>query len=180
MHFIMMGGDDSDREEIDLLIHKLTTARQRVPEKATPAADQPVASRQVEPPPVDTWTNARRLMPSMLTPSVWKGFAFGSAISLPHLPDLSRFFRLPGPVTMVRMWVGLGLVYSVSMTFWPYPKTYWLGLVLYLLSLALALVAGIWGARLSWDERLGSAQTIALGSVLWTIWLAAVETLPLI
>jgi hypothetical protein len=81
---------------------------------------------------------------------------------------------------MVRMWVGLALVYSASMTLWPYPKTYFWGLVLYLLSLALALVAGIWGARLSWEARLGSAHTVALGAVVLAVALAAAETLPLL
>jgi hypothetical protein len=33
------------------------------------------------------------------------------------------------------------------------------------LCLALALVAGVWGARLSWEQRLGAAHTLALGTV---------------
>jgi hypothetical protein len=191
--FSTMGGDDSDHEEIDLLIRRLTT-RARVPPKATPAVSpplawptpaqppgvQPVASQQVERRPVGRWTNARALMPSVLTAGLARGFAFGPAISLPHLPDLSRVFRIPGPVTMVRMWVGLGVVHSAAMTFWPYPKTYFWGLVLYLLSLALVLVTGVWGARLSWEARLGAAHTIALGTVVWAIALAAAETLPLL
>jgi uncharacterized membrane protein len=81
---------------------------------------------------------------------------------------------------MVRMWVGLGVVHSAAMTFWPYPKTYFWGLVLYLLSLALVLVTGVWGARLSWEARLGAAHTVALGTVVSAIALAAAETLPLL
>jgi hypothetical protein len=65
------------------------------------------------------------------------------------------------------------------MTYWPYPKTYWLGLLLYFLSLGLVLVSGIWGARLSWDARLGTAHTIALGTVAWAIGLAAAVMWPL-
>jgi hypothetical protein len=78
------------------------------------------------------------------------------------------------------MWVGLAAIYSVSMTFWPYPKTYVLGMVLYLLSLGLLVVAGAWGARLSWDGRLGGAHTIAIGTVVWSILLATVEAVQLI
>jgi hypothetical protein len=78
------------------------------------------------------------------------------------------------------MWVGLGASYGAAMAFWPYPKTYLWGLVLYLLSLGLVLVAGAWGARLSWQERLGSAHTVALVTVLWALVLAAAEILPLL
>jgi hypothetical protein len=86
---------------------------------------------------------------------------------------------MPEPVTLARMWVALGAAYSASMTFWPYPKTYLWGMVLYLLCLGLALVASIWGARLSWDARLGSAHTVALGTTFWAVTLAIVEALPL-
>jgi len=169
----IMDGPDSDREEIDLLVRELM--EERVPQKA--AAVQPVASQQAELRPGSRWTTVRLLMPSRRRPGFGKRFAFGSAISLPQLPDLNRFFRMPGPVTMVRLWVLLGAVHCASMTFWPYPKTYFWGLVLYLLSLALVLVTGIWGARLSWDARLGAAHTVALGTVLWAVTLAA-ETVP--
>ena len=116
----------------------------------------------------------------MPTPDVAPRFAFASAISLPQVPDLTRLFRMPGPVIVTRMWVGLGAVYGGAMTYWPYPKTYLWGLVSYLLSLGLVLVTGIWGARLSWEARLGAAHTIALATVLWAITLAAAVTLPLI
>jgi hypothetical protein len=81
---------------------------------------------------------------------------------------------------MLRMWVGLGALHCASMTFWPYPKTYLWGLVLYILSLGLVLVTGVWGARLSWEARLGAAHTVALGTVLWAVTLAATDTMRLI
>jgi hypothetical protein len=120
------------------------------------------------------------LMPSRPAPGFSSLGALGSAINLPHLPDLSRFVRMPGHVAMVRMWVGLGALHSAAMTFWPYPKTYLWGLVLYLLSLGLAVAAGAWGARLSWESRLGAAHTIALSTVLWAVLLAAAEAIPLL
>jgi len=124
--------------------------------------------------------NVRQLMPSMPKSGLAKSFALGSAINVPDLPDLSRFIRPPGPVAMVRMWVGLAVVHGASMTFWPYAKTYLWGLVLYLLSLGLVLVAGIWGARLSWDARLGAAHTVSLLTVFWAVALAVAEILPLL
>jgi hypothetical protein len=130
------------------------------------------------------WTNVRLLMPSR--PAAWAPpFAFEHAASLPHgstlsaFFDFSRVFRTPGPVTMARMWAGLAAAYSASLTFWPYPKTYLWGMVFYLLCLGLALVASVWGARLSWDARLGGAHTVALGTALWAVMLGTVLALPL-
>jgi hypothetical protein len=53
-------------------------------------------------------------------------------------------------------------------------------MVFYILSLGVALVAGIWGARLTWDARLGSAHTVALGSAVWAVTLSAAEVMPLV
>jgi hypothetical protein len=53
-------------------------------------------------------------------------------------------------------------------------------MVLYLLCLGLALVASIWGARLSWDARLGAAHTVALCTAVWAVTLVTVEALPLV
>lgn len=173
----MMGIEDFDREEIDLLVRELMEGRRANPASAQPLVDQPIALQQVEQRPGSRWTNVRLLMPSRRTPGLGKRFAFASAISLPQLPDLNHVFRNLGPVAMVRLWVGLGALHSASMTFWPYPKTYLWGMVLYLLSLGLVVVTGVWGARLSWDKRLGAAHTIALSTVVWAVTLAA-ETVP--
>jgi hypothetical protein len=169
-----MDRHELDCEEIELLVSELT-AKQYAPVKAPVLP--PVVSPHVDLRP-GRWTNVQVAMPAWSKPPVDRRFAFASAISLPQLPDLSHIFRMPGPVAMVRIWVGLGAVHSALMTFWPYPKTYLLGLVLYILSLALVLVTGIWGARLSWDARLCAAHTVALGTAGWAVALAAVETLP--
>ena len=124
-------------------------------------------------------------MPSKPARAHKKLFAFASrvtlpAVRLPRVADLTAVFPIPGRVTVARMWVGLGALNGGAMAFWPYPKTYLWGLVLYVAALGLALAAGVWGARLSWDERLGGAHTIALGTVAWTITLGVALTLPLI
>jgi hypothetical protein len=170
-----MDRHEYDREEIDLLVSELT-AKRHMP--VNPPVAQPVATPQPDLRPGSRWTNVQVVMPSWSKPTVGRRFALASAINLPHLPDLSRLIPTFGPVAMVRIWVGLGAVHSALMTFWPYPKTYLLGLVLYLLSLALVLVTGIWGARLSWDARLGAAHTVALGTAGWAVALAAIEALP--
>jgi hypothetical protein len=188
-----MGGDNSDREEIDLLIRGLE-ARPLVPRKASaplsqppdrsvpaqPPSDPPVAGHQVDPRRWSSWPEAPLLMPSRPAPAPWTALASRPAISLPRLPDLTRFFRMPGQVSMARLWVGLGALDAAAMTFWPYPKTYFWGVVVYLLSLGLVAVTGVWGARLTWDTRLGAAHTIALGTVVWAVTLATALTLPLV
>jgi hypothetical protein len=156
---------DRDGAEIDDLVRELMTKRFEAAKTAAPR-------------PVSRWSNIRMRMPSAPAASAHRG-ASAPAISLPLLPHVRDMFRLPGEVTMARMWVGLGAVYAAAMTYWPYPKTYWLGLLLYFLSLGLVLVSGIWGARLSWDARLGTAHTIALGTVAWAIGLAAAVMWPL-
>ena len=80
---------------------------------------------------------------------------------------------------MARMWVVLAAAYGASLTFWPYPKTYLWGMVLYLLCLGLGLVTSVWAARLSWDARLGAAHSVALVTALWAVTLATIETLAL-
>jgi len=105
-----------------------------------------------------------------------------SALRLPGLR--LQGLRLPGPIEtappalVVRAWVALGTLLSVAMPYWPYPKTYGIGLLLYLFAVALVVVAGSWAAKLTWDERLGGAHTVSLGIVLWAIALVTKETLP--
>lgn len=165
-----MGADKTDGRDIDLLIEGLTEG---------PAPKAPAR-------PVNRWSNVRLLRPA--TPAHGPSRAYASsAVSLPEMPDVGRFvtllagyFRLPSQLTMVRMWVGLGLVHGAAMTAWPYPRTYFWGLALYLFSLALVLVAGVWGARLSWDARLGGAHVVALGTVFWALFLGCAVVLPLL
>jgi len=171
---------DSDREEIDLLVRGLARAEWMQP-KAASGAGQEAADAELRP--GSRWTNVRIMMPA--APSARPANRFGAAAAallsrLPALPNPARMFTTPGSAMLVRMWVGLGAVYSASLTFWPYPKTYFWGLGFYLISLALMLVTGVWGARLSWEARLGAAHTVALGTVLWAVGVAATQTLPLI
>lgn len=184
--FIMVG-DDSDGEEVDLLIRALIARRPAHtsgPSSAGPA-QSPFAQMAA---PQTTYRAGRKLPDASILlsprrgPGAWKRLrgALASAIALLRLPEVNHFLDTSGHVIGVRMWVALGALNAGALAYWPYPKTYLVGLVSYLMSLGLALAAGVWGARLSWDERLGGAHTIALGTVAWTIALGAGVTLPLI
>ena len=194
-----MAVDDIDRREVDRLVRELTEAK-------PPAVPTPAVSRtSAEPAPerhaprvARRWTSARILMPARTAPGPRKAFA--ALPRLPELPELSlpalrspgfrlSALRLPGlrppgpieaapPALVVRAWVALAVLLSAAMPYWPYPKTYGVGLLLYLFAVALVVVAGTWAAKLTWDERLGGAHTVSLGIVLWAIALVTKEALP--
>jgi hypothetical protein len=197
-----MANDDFDRQEVDRLVRGLSAPEPpAVPQPAvSQASAEPPAQPPAQPPPapqvhrVSRWTSARILMPAMRTAGPRKTFA--SAIGLPDLPALRLpnlpalrlpdlpALRLPAlteatrRVLIIRAWVTLGLLLSVSLPYWPYPKTYLLGMLLYLFAVALLVVAGVWSAKLTWDVRLGGAHTVSIGIVLWAIALVAAETMP--
>jgi hypothetical protein len=177
-----MASNSFDSEEIDLLVRELA-AKEWVSTTGTPAGSVPIA--QNPPRPGSRWSNVRIMMPAIQTPRFRRRLARKTMVMLgrlpkwPKLPVLNRFVKTPSPATMVRMWVGLGAVYSAMLTFWPYQRTYVWGILFYLASLALVVVSGVWGARLSWEARLGAAHTVALGTVLWAVRLASTQMLPL-
>lgn len=76
------------------------------------------------------------------------------------------------------MFVGLGLVLGAAMAFWPYTNTCSWGLGLYLSAVLLVVISGAWGAKLTWDARLGAAHTLALLVVFWGLTLVTAAVLP--
>jgi hypothetical protein len=74
--------------------------------------------------------------------------------------------------------VGLGVVVAVALTQWPHARACGVGLLAYLLAVAVVLVTGFWGATASWRGRLAFAHVIALSTILWALALAAYEVLP--
>jgi len=174
-----MASDDFDLEEVDRLVEELA----RPIRPAPPVAPAPVVPAPETPAltPGQRWTTARVLMPAARIEPKERKFAFLSRITLPGLP------RIPIPAALThmqpaarsaRLFVGLGVVLSAAMPFWPYAHGWSWGLVFYLSAIALNLVAGIWGAKLTWDERLPAAHTVAVGIVLWGVGLLAAETVP--
>jgi len=190
----------AEGSEVDLLVRELM-AGPRPPVAKAPSANRPGAALHAsrptsafasiasaddpmprEPQVSRGWSNVRLLMPSRRQSRAdWRAAVatvIGVARQSRPVRFITQFLHVPGPVALVRMWVGLGVVYSASLAFWPFPKTYLWGLVLYVLCLGLMLVSGVWGARLSWHARLGAAHTVALATVFWAVGLAAAETLP--
>jgi hypothetical protein len=188
-----MANDEFDRREVDRLVRELSEP----PKPPEPAPAQPAAERAVRH--VSRWTTARILMPA--TRSAEPRRTLASMLNLPKLPALAalglpnlpapRLPNLPAlslpalaeatsPAVIVRAWVTLGILLSVSLPYWPYPKTYLLGMLAYIFAVALLVVAGVWSAKLTWEVRLGGAHTISLGIVLWAIVLVAADTLPLV
>jgi hypothetical protein len=185
-----MASDDYDLDDVDRLVRELCappTPVRAAPTAASGASDG-AAEHQVRR--VSHWTTSQILMPvepasirpyPSIQPPAWLSkLALGMpAVGLPRftMPALSETTR---GALIVRVWVTLGVLLSVAMPFWPYPKTYLAGLLLYLFAVEVVALTGLWSAKLSWDGRLGGAHTIALGVVLWAIVLVAEETLPLV
>lgn len=99
---------------------------------------------------------------------------------MPALPQLSLpvLTETQWTVLTARMFVGLGLALAAAMPFWPYANTCSWGLMLYLSAALLVVVTGVWGAKLTWDARLGAAHTLALCTVFWGLTFVTAEVLP--
>jgi hypothetical protein len=181
-----MNHTEREVAEVDQLVRNLTSG-------SAPGAGKPQGVEQPRPP--SRWSNITMRMPARTEPGVVSRAAhtvttefegvlddleawFWQAVA--YVRGLRRFVRVPSTIALVRVWVALASACAIAMSFWPYPKTYFWGLVLYQLCLGLALVAGIWGARLSWDARLGAAHTLALGTVLWAVTLGTADTITLL
>ena len=203
-----MAGDEFDRVEVDHLIRELSSPKAKsklaarlaatpkppapVPAAPTPAqgpaptpakpqaAVRPVTQLPRLPLPVRQSLASRVVADTMPQPDRWHALAAALEDARGRLGQIRDVITMPDPVTMVRLWVGLGVALAVAMPFWPYPKTNAWWVVFYMFAVALVVVAGIWSARLTWETRLGRAHTIALVVVLWGLTLAAEETLPLI
>jgi hypothetical protein len=185
-----MAGDNLDGPELDVLIRDLSAPKKKVV-VATPAVSRPAApimvSSVVRPagsgmtaPPVAPRREQKSFLSSIRVPKL----PALPALRLPALPALPALslprlnqIRVPQSV-VVRSCVALGVLLSAAMPFWPYPKAgvWW---VLYLFSVGMVVVAGVWSARLTWNTRLGMAHTVALFVVLWGITLAAEEALAM-
>ena len=89
----------------------------------------------------------------------------------------------PGPISRRDVWstwvrVALGAALAVGMTQWPYFHACGWELYAYLGAIGVTMVAGLWGATVSWRRRMGLLHTISLLVMLWGGMLAARELLP--
>jgi hypothetical protein len=88
--------------------------------------------------------------------------------------------RQAAPMRPIGVWscVTLGVVLGVALVQWPYARSCGWSLSLYLSSVGMLLIAGIWGAWHAWDSRIGVAHIVAIATILWGCSLAAQEVLP--
>jgi hypothetical protein len=183
-----MASDDFDPAEIDRLVKELETPTKPPPKPPAPKPAFAALAAEAAPPPPTAhgdltpgrpWSTARLLMPAMRTERR-KTFAFASAISLPTLPRIAlpALNEMQWDTVSVRTFVGLGVLLSAAMPYWPYAHGWSWGLLLYLAAVVLVVVTGIWGAKLTWDARLPAAHTVAVGTVIWGLGLLAAETVP--
>lgn len=86
--------------------------------------------------------------------------------------------RIPMRAGAVRACVILGVLLGVAVPQWPYARACGWWLLLYLFAVEMIVIAGIWGARLTWQRRLGFTHTLALATILWGLILTAHEVLP--
>jgi hypothetical protein len=197
-----MHDDKTERVEVDILIKELAARPKLVAKPVTPApksagaflaAAQSGEVATAAPPSGPAPKRGKFVSEINLPPLPGVSRASTSssfAINLPRFPRLSALGDLPqistlkmvvtGPnqVATVRMWVGLAVLLAAAMPYWPYPKASSWSLLFYFFAVAVLVVSGIWGARLTWSKRLGVAHTVALAIVLWGITLAAEETIP--
>lgn len=96
-----------------------------------------------------------------------------------------RITRVSSATTVSRadrigLWarVALGVAFGGLMTQWPYLHSCGLPLAAYLGAVAMVIVAGAWGAVVSWKQRSPSAHVVALLLLLWGIALGAERVLP--
>jgi hypothetical protein len=93
---------------------------------------------------------------------------------------LSRMRPIRAPMSALAVWscVCLGVLLGAALPYWPYERACGTWLSLYLVAVGIVLIAGLWGARVSWRSRLGFAHTIAVCTIIWGLSLTAQEILP--
>jgi hypothetical protein len=186
-----MAGDNFERQEIDNLIRELSAPPKPAPRLVKPA-EKPAAAQEPSPkaelPPaaaarkkIGRWT-VRPMTFAVTQPSKRPAVASAFAnISFPELPRFEALDAFRGPFSQmatVRMCVGLGVLLSAAMPYWPYPNGCSWGLLLYMFAVTTVIVAGVWGTLMTWSSRLRVAHTVALAIVLWGLTLATAEVLP--
>ena len=93
---------------------------------------------------------------------------------------ISRLRPIKAPMSSAAVWscVALGVLLGAAQPQWPYAKGCGWWLALYMAAVEIVVVAGIWGARVSWKSRLGFAHVIAVCTIIWGLGLTAQEVLP--
>jgi hypothetical protein len=93
-------------------------------------------------------------------------------------PSQVRYVPVPMRPITVRLSVALGVALGVALPYWPYPNACGWSLIPYFFSVGLVVITGLWGARLTWDARLGFTHSAAIATMLWGLALLALHVLP--
>jgi len=93
---------------------------------------------------------------------------------------LSRIRPVRAPMRSGAVWscVLLGVLLGVALPYWPYERACGWWLLLYMTAVGTVIVAGLWGARVSWRSRIGFAHIIAVSTLVWGLALLTHEVLP--
>jgi hypothetical protein len=78
----------------------------------------------------------------------------------------------------VMMRLLLSVALGVGMIFWPYEARCGVGLMAYLVAVAVLIGAGAWSAVWAWRHRAGKAHVLSLLIMVWGTVLGAQEILP--
>jgi hypothetical protein len=203
-----MAIDDFDREEIDRLVKELTAPPKPVtlapPETAAPAADNVAltpgsrwtSARLLMPAERTERRDWRTFASSIGLPELPK-IALPALSRIPiarlrrslyaALPKMTppKMAKLPTSLAAIdlgalsaRFFVGISVLLSAAMPYWPYAHAWSWGLLFYFFAVMLVVIAGIWSAKLTWDARLPAAHTLAVGTIVWGLGLLAAEAVP--
>src|SRR5207247_3713536 len=84
------------------------------------------------------------------------------------------------PVRPGTVWgcVSLGVLLGLALPEWPYDRACGPWLLLYLSAVSLVMIAGLWGARVSWRGRVGWAHILAVITIIWGLGLTPPQVLP--
>ena len=86
----------------------------------------------------------------------------------------------PTPQEQMGTWarVVLGGLVAAAMLQWPYAHDCGFRLGAYLLGVTISVVAGGWGAVMSWSRHMAVAHVASIGIVMWALGLGAAQVLP--
>jgi hypothetical protein len=92
----------------------------------------------------------------------------------------TRMQPIRSPMRPSAVWgcVALSVLLGIALPQWPYARGCGSGLLLSLTAVATVVVAGLWGARVSWTSRIGLAHILAVATIMWGLALTAHEVLP--
>lgn len=93
---------------------------------------------------------------------------------------LTRIRPIHGPMRGGAVWscVLLGVLLGAALPYWPYARACGWWLLLYMTAAGTVVVAGIWGARVSWRSRRAFPHVVAVCTIIWGLALLTHEVLP--